>query len=318
MNKALDVLGKIVCSILVVILFGMLSTYYALVGVTSLAKEENIKTVITGIDYKKVLQNSEGNALEEYYKGAEEAGLSRETADQILEDEEIKEFVSDAVYGYINYAIYGEEESFLTSDKINEFISKKFDEIITDDTKLHLDGKTREQIKQELMLDEEESRQYDEGIDKYKKEVGTVHTKDFNTKSLSRSLFTTIMVIVVIIMLCRWSLYKWMAWIGPVCISAGFMPLLIGSLGKVYINPERVAADLKTEALLLDKVLPELFNGFFRIGFISITIGIALLIIHHILKKNDKSSSSFLVDGNMNENDSYVSTVTDLTDDKKN
>ena len=39
----------------------------------------------------------------------------------------------------------------ITSDKINEFISKKFDEIITDDTKLHLDGKTREEIKKELI-----------------------------------------------------------------------------------------------------------------------------------------------------------------------
>jgi hypothetical protein len=107
-----------------------------------------------------------------------------------------------------------------------------------------------------------------------------------------------------------------MAWVGPVCISAGLMPLLIGSLGLVYINPDRVASDLRAEALLLDQILPELFNGFFRIGITSIIVGILLLIVHHILKKNDKSSSSFLVDGN--KDNSYISTVTDLTEDKKN
>ena len=316
MNKTLDVLGKVVCSVLVFILFGVLSAHYSTMGISSLAKEENVKSIITGIDYKKVLRNSEGNSLEEFYKGAEEAGLSRETADQILEDKEIKEFVSDAVYSYINYAINGEEDSFITSDKINEFISKKFDEIITDDTKLNLDGKTKEEIKQELMLDEEESRKYNEGIDQFKKEVGTVRTRDLTSKSVRKSLFTTIVIIVVLIMLCRWSLYKWMAWVGPVCISAGIIPLLIGSLGLVYINPDRVASEFRAEAVLLDKILPELFNGFFRIGITSIIVGILLLIVHHFLKKNDKSSSSYLVDGN--KDNSYISTVTDLTEDKKN
>lgn len=92
-----------------------------------LFSKDNMKHLVKQLDFKEIM----GDRVEsEIYEILEQTGLPREYVDNILENEQLKEYMGTYIVESIEFVLYEKELPIIEVDKLTQLISDSFDTII--------------------------------------------------------------------------------------------------------------------------------------------------------------------------------------------
>ena len=227
-------------------------------------------------------------------KKDDEDNIKLETVDKIFSYSETNDIINSAIIDYANYI-----------DGTSDGISEKTVDMIIDfcvEHKSDLEEITGEEIKIDDIRSSEVREELIESVNKSINQVkidksspvaivvssySKVTSEDFKIKILAVAI-----VLVLMIIITSWSLYKWMKPIGSVLITSGVVVSLLYIIMEVattFIN-ETIGVTIKLNVNLI-----------LIIGVIELLSGVVMLVIYAIInsvvnKKKVKKSNQMLVD----------------------
>lgn len=235
MKKFLNGLGVFGSVVLTIILTSLIFVYAILVNVKSVVSKNGITKTFQRIDIVETLKSAEdGTVWEDFKQLGDNLGLSEKQFEQILDSEKVKEEVGSYLGEVVN-ALTNDKEVVLTKEKMDKFLT-----VAVDEYNKVSDTKISETQKQEIInsFDEEMIANMNEEFGSINLQetvdseyVPYIHLVDnilFGNYTLI--LFMTIIIIIGLIVLFRFSYYKWMPYVRVSTIVVGSLMLAVGAL----------------------------------------------------------------------------------------
>ena len=277
--KVLRVLGNIIIGIIIFsLIFATILTSKATEYLTGDVLQETIKTAIDDVSNNdNNLTESQKKAIDDMFGDSEASGIINMVLD--------------------NYKEYKENENYSVSEedaeRLYNFVYKYKDRI----QKL-----SNREVKE---MDEKEFKEFfnQEEIDKFAKDSFKEFDKNFDEKtidvvlksysiatSLSMKVLLIFIIVIFIGILCliNWSLIKWMLVVGIDFIVSGM--LFTAMFIALSLLKENVLNNVLKKNIDLE------FTTFLKSGIIQIFVGIVLIVLYVILKKNFNKSKVELKD----------------------
>ncbi len=245
--------------------------------INSLVQKIEVKTLLNDID-------DDNNVLDIVYSTAQKNNINNESVDKLLNSYDIKYLVSKYIYGGIYFLTTSKEDKILTSNEFNNYVADNIDKVMTE--------AAVDDSEKDIMLNELTNNS--DTIIKSLPDVKTIVEQiDENTlyyirlvlSSKTILILTLILVcLILLLMACRWSIYKWLNWFGIpmmcsslICISVGLLPMfkiesLVPGLPNYIINIIESSASIISSKFIVN-------------GIISFAIGLFLVLLNQIIKK---------------------------------
>ncbi len=293
MNKFLRVLGAIAAVITSIVYFVLLTAFSFALNFTNVINKDNLKDLTRSIDILEfpiggIISDQEENGFkdEETVKDflgdvLENAGLTSNEAESILNNEEINDVLNDFIYSIIEYNIYGEEKTpSLDSAKVLDAIDsaginlnnegkEAVEKIITD---------INENISNELKLDEK--AQNNSTFISYSEDV-QFGLSIVNSIWFKLMLGTAFIFTFLLIALYRWSFYKPLIWLGVPTIISGALTTFVGSL-KLLSSKIDIEVLGEYQSIFKNMIDP-ILNNLLITGLIILASGILMVVGYSIV-----------------------------------
>jgi len=291
MKRILNVFGVLGSIFLTIILTVVIFLYFILINIKFLIGYNGFTNTVKRIDVVSLLKSADnGSTWEDINDFASELDLNEDELIQILNNKEIKEQLGDYFGEVLSSSLSG-EDVYLTKERITKFLNTVFDEYSK------VSG---------VQINIEERNSIINSIDD---EMLTNMNETFNSLDLKSSLepefipyidlannliygnyfligLGVIFAIILLIVLFRFSYYKWISYVNTSLILNGILFLMIGTF--LYLVPLQ-----NLEVLLSIKGV--IVQNIFVTTSILFAIVILLTIIKKILKKislNSKTSAN--------------------------
>lgn len=285
------VLAKIVFVVVMILFMGSLTTSYVLENGISSLLMSGLPSVGESIQHKQIpiTENANVSITTEQIESIDvngmynellaELGITEEQLITILESDVTKELVEEFVDVVIEDISTGEASDFDIGEKVMTFVTDNQSEIE------ELIGQPLPMEKIESFAESEEVTQFN---DQYK-EVITTFSNNVPTpiknaitvveKFISESFRLTCLIIdgvlLILIALLQWSLYKWIRTLGNTMLGVGIFTFIICLFGNIF--SAAIVNLLNIDGLSFGKAM--LASG------ICTGVGIVLLIVYVIIKK---------------------------------
>lgn len=285
------VLAKIVFVVVMILFMGSLSTSYVLENGISSLLMSGLPSVGESVQHKQIpiTENANVSITTEQIESIDvngmynellaELGITEEQLITILESDVAKELVEEFVDVVIEDISTGEVSDFDIGEKVMTFVTDNQSEIEG------LIGQPLPMEKIETFAESEEVTQFNE---QYKEVITTFSNnvpapiKNAITvieKFISESFRLTCLIIdgvlLVLIALLQWSLYKWIRTLGNTMLGVGIFMFIISLFGNIF--SAAIVNLLNIDGLSFGKAM--LASG------ICTGVGVVLLIVYAIIKK---------------------------------
>lgn len=290
MNKGLDIVSKVGCFFLSILLFFSLSAYLSLEITTRIVNKEMISNVVKEVDVEELLNKDNNNTMNELYQIAEENNVDKSVVDGIVNSKELKGVIGDYYGEMVDALLYDKEVEGITSSQIIDAVGD-----ILDRTNEGLGYTITEEQKNVIMQKvEEEAPKIAETLPSYA-EV----TKDMNNNDLEviRTLFSsstkTVMLVIIVVLigimaLIRWSIYRFAIWSGVTTTVAGGVFLVLGLTVSGFIKNYDVELLSTSISTFLQG---NIFSVITKCGLIAVILGILQIIYYTIMQRHFKKKS---------------------------
>lgn len=281
MNKVLDLISKIACFVLCIILFFVLCGYLTLNAFNKAVNKRNITDVVSNLDMEVILDEGTINSL---YEDADKNNIDRSVVDELIESKEFKELTGKIFGNALDYVLYGNEIEKFTVDEVVDIMEKQLD-IIVSEKGINLSNDERNNILKEF---EEAANEIVNTLSFEEDLNQALSNEEINTirfvfgKQLQMILLVVIFIIVGIIALFRWSIYRFAIWTGVVTVINGIIFAALGAILRFPLTTHLSDNILK----ILDK---NVFNTIKDIGLIVLGIGVVQIIYYIIMKKSSEN-----------------------------
>ncbi len=237
--KILNVLGAIFASVLMPILLIVLLACPALNALVSVTVPENLSDMIAEIDFSAVLSS------DEIESSLEDAGISADAIEDILESEAAQEFIKFYVEDVTELLSGERKESRFTSERVLKIVNEHMDEIVDivkdnfpdagNDTDSEIASEIRKVITEDFDQLTAQLPDVSEIALSLESELGVDMDEINEVISFVRSMLMPLMYGVVVVLsalifLCRAFRFKGMLWLGIGYTFASVL-LFVSSIG---------------------------------------------------------------------------------------
>lgn len=285
MNKVLDLVSKFCCFILSGILFFVIFFYLLLNTSTKVVNKENITQVFSNLDIEMVIDKDDFNNVYEEYELKE---TDKKIVYGVVNSKEFKELVGKYFGNVAELVLYNKQNDKITKEEVMNVVNNKIDYvaneygiIISDEEKQTLINSLEQEINE---ISETLSNEAEILNELTQEEINSI--RFFFGKGLQTILLIVIAVIVGLIMLFRWSFYRFAIWTGISTIISGvFFAGCSGVLTSILQN--EIGTEIPLVIIqLLDK---NVFSVMAKTGITVIIIGVVQIIYYYILKKGNEN-----------------------------
>ncbi len=270
------------CSVLIFILIVALVFLYS--G-KSLVNRENLSNYIENAEVLNmdinVIFNLEESGItlkEKIYQLGLESNIPEDVLDDIISSDEINIIFGDFFSNTIDYLVNGLNKPQLSEDSINKLI-----EVANDSLEDHIN----------LMLESEQLEEYirdfcsklaDIVPERYEV-IGSLPITSIQAFLNFNQLYLYLMIaiLLVIITVCLWSIYKPIKYLAIPMISSGVMFAIFGSMNN-FIN-DYVISNLDGLKPLISPFITILLTIIFKVGVLVSFSGVFLIIIYVVINR---------------------------------
>lgn len=270
------------CSVLIFILIVALVFLYS--G-KSLVNRENLSNYIENAEVLNmdinVIFNLEESGItlkEKIYQLGLESNIPEDVLDDIISSDEINIIFGDFFSNTIDYLVNGLNKPQLSEDSINKLI-----EVANDSLEDHIN----------LMLESEQLEEYirdfcsklaDIVPERYEV-IGSLPITSIQAFLNFNQLYLYLMIaiLLVIITICLWSIYKPIKYLAIPMISSGVMFAIFGSMNN-FIN-DYVISNLDGLKPLISPFITILLTIIFKVGVLVSFSGVFLMIIYVVINR---------------------------------
>ena len=270
------------CSVLIFILIVALVFLYS--G-KSLVNRENLSNYIENAEVLNmdinVIFNLEESGItlkEKIYQLGLESNIPEDVLDDIISSDEINIIFGDFFSNTIDYLVNGLNKPQLSEDSINKLI-----EVANDSLEDHIN----------LMLESEQLEEYirdfcsklaDIVPERYEV-IGSLPITSIQAFLNFNQLYLYLMIaiLLVIITICLWSIYKPIKYLAIPMISSGVMFAIFGSMNN-FIN-DYVISNLDGLKPLIAPFITILLTIIFKVGVLVSFSGVFLMIIYVVINR---------------------------------
>ncbi len=270
------------CSVLIFILIVALVFLYS--G-KSLVNRENLSNYIENAEVLNmdinVIFNLEESGItlkEKIYQLGLESNIPEDVLDDIISSDEINIIFGDFFSNTIDYLVNGLNKPQLSEDSINKLI-----EVANDSLEDHIN----------LMLESEQLEEYirdfcsklaDIVPERYEV-IGSLPITSIQVFLNFNQLYLYLMIaiLLVIITVCLWSIYKPIKYLAIPMISSGVMFAIFGSMNN-FIN-DYVISNLDGLKPLISPFITILLTIIFKVGVLVSFSGVFLMIIYVVINR---------------------------------
>ena len=270
------------CSVLIFILIVALVFLYS--G-KSLVNRENLSNYIENAEVLNmdinVIFNLEESGItlkEKIYQLGLESNIPEDVLDDIISSDEINIIFGDFFSNTIDYLVNGLNKPQLSEDSINKLI-----EVANDSLEDHIN----------LMLESEQLEEYirdfcsklaDIVPERYEV-IGSLPITSIQAFLNFNQLYLYLMIaiLLVIITICLWSIYKPIKYLAIPMISSGVMFAIFGSMNN-FIN-DYIISNLEGLKPLISPFITILLTIIFKVGVLVSFSGVFLMIIYVVINR---------------------------------
>ena len=270
------------CSVLIFILIVALVFLYS--G-KSLVNRENLSNYIENAEVLNmdinVIFNLEESGItlkEKIYQLGLESNIPEDVLDDIISSDEINIIFGDFFSNTIDYLVNGLNKPQLSEDSINKLI-----EVANDSLEDHIN----------LMLESEQLEEYIRNFcskladivpERYEV-IGSLPITSIQAFLNFNQLYLYLMIaiLLVIITVCLWSIYKPIKYLAIPTISSGVMFAIFGSMNN-FIN-DYVISNLDGLKPLISPFITILLTIIFKVGVLVSFSGVFLMIIYVVINR---------------------------------
>ena len=270
------------CSVLIFILIVALVFLYS--G-KSLVNRENLSNYIENAEVLNmdinVIFNLEESGItlkEKIYQLGLESNIPEDVLDDIISSDEINIIFGDFFSNTIDYLVNGLNKPQLSEDSINKLI-----EVANDSLEDHIN----------LMLESEQLEEYIRNFcskladivpERYEV-IGSLPITSIQAFLNFNQLYLYLMIaiLLVIITICLWSIYKPIKYLAIPMISSGVMFAIFGSMNN-FIN-DYVISNLDGLKPLISPFITILLTIIFKVGVLVSFSGVFLMIIYVVINR---------------------------------
>lgn len=284
MSKVLDIISKFCCFILAGILFFVIFFFLLLNTSIKVINKENITQIFSNLDIEMVIDKDDFNNMYEEY---ELKDTDKQIVYGVVNSKEFKELLGQYFGNVAELILYDKQNDNITkqdimnvlNDKI-DYIANEYGIILTNEEKTTLiNSLDREinEITKALSNEEEILNELTE------KEINSI--RFFFGTGLQTILLVVIAIIVGLIMIFRWSFYRFAIWTGITTMISG---LFFGGCGSVLssILQNEIGSQIPLQIIeMLDK---NVFSIMTKTGLTVIVIGLVQVVYYYILKKGNE------------------------------
>lgn len=283
-------------------------------------KEDTIKKIVSSVNIVDLLKDEDGVEIPPVTELKNElvnAGIPVEVFDKIVESDEIQTMMSSLLLTTTDYIIYDKEFNIpkINSDQIYVFVEDNIDDVVrimqennVPDSELLTEEKQTQilsTLKTELPVIEEDINEMlkeveieIKSLDEYQKaqdyknklDNGLAIVRFIYSDTVKLILISIIIVLVLLIMLTRRSIYKSLKWIGFSLLLAGGLMYMSGFL-LPYVKEMFISDIPYVFVNLINTIFDNMDSLFIRNSMICLPIGLVLIvlniIIYSIKEKNE-------------------------------
>ena len=286
MNKALDIISKFCCFILSGILFFVIFFSLLLNTSTKVINKENITQVFSNLDIEMVIDKDDFNNIYEEYELKE---TEQKIVYGVVNSKEFKELVGQYFGNVVELVLYDKQNDKITKEDVMNVVNDKIGYIaneyginLSPEEKRILINSLNQEIDEivESLSNEEEILQ-----EMTKEEISSI--RFFFGKGLQTILLIVIAVIVGLIMIFRWSFYRFAIWTGISTIISGvFFAGCSSVLSSIFQN--EMGGQISLQIIeILDKTV---FSIMTKTGLTVIAIGVVQVVYYYILRKGNENA----------------------------
>ena len=282
---------KFISIVISIILFFSLFLLELSIIASSMFNENNIKNITKKIDLTKQIENEEtspsklqyDSALNEVYSTAEEYNVDKETVDEILNSDEVKEFIAYYVSDSANNAL--NNDTLMKQAEVKEKFDEMVDKYVNNNDKLT--SKQKEDVKN--LADEYSYKVIDEMSNT--NVIGNAIPSDilniiktFISNSTKTFLIIISIICIIALILIQFNKNKYLLYIGNTLLTLTIFTFIFA----VSVNPitnflvEEVSSFPK---FLISPFSNNIMTSFMISGIITIVISVLCLVIYEILNK---------------------------------
>lgn len=285
MKKVLDILSKLGCLFLSIVLFFVLCIYLCLDLIPKIITKDNVKIIVNEVNIEGLINSADESLLDNLYQIAEENNMDKDIINEVISSDEFKEIFVNYYGEIVDAILYDGKTTQITSDSIMNAIDKSLDSAANNlGYTLTIDQK--QIIMQQL---EENINQIVDQIptsEQLINEMGTENVKAIRDLfgNTTKIVLIAIMIIIVLIMaLIRWSIYRFAIWSGVTTTLVGLIFIVLGSFfSDVFINANTETLSVVIQNLIENNILKIVTN----LGTTTLVIGIAQIAYYFIIRKS--------------------------------
>jgi len=284
MNKVLDIISKLCCLILSLILFFVILFFMLLNVSTKVINKENIIQIFSNLDIEVINKNDFDNIYEEY----ELKETDKQIVYGVINSKEFKELLGKYFGNVTELILYDKQNDKITRKEVMSIISNKMDYVanenginLTYDEKQTiinlLEGKINEIV--ETLSNEEEILN-----EMTEKEISSI--RFFFGKGFQTILLIVIVILVVLIMIFRWSFYRFAIWTGITTIISG---VFFGGCASVLSSILKNEIGSQIPFQIIEMLDRNVFSIMTKTGLTVMVIGLVQVVYFYILKKGNEN-----------------------------
>lgn len=289
MKTLWNILSNILCIIISTINYILLIFLLLTFSIKGILGYNTINKLLKNINITELVGkiDKNGTILTTLYDVGENVGITKENVNLLLESNSVKKLVAKYLSGCTNYLLTGDSNKMITSYEFVALVDANLDEMFID-SKIKISNENKIAMLNQIKIHSEKiiakvpnSNEIEDGIDK---EYLTIIRTVFSDKN---RLYTIAIIILLtgLIGLIKWSKSKWIPWFSTSMILASIIGLVLCMLPAFKIEsffpgiPSYWSSIISTSTKVIS-------TNFASNSILYLTIGIALLILYGMIKKN--------------------------------
>jgi len=285
MKKILNILSKLGCLFLSIVLFFFICIYLGLYLVPKMVTKENVKVLINEVPTEELIDNKEASLLDDLYKIAEENDIDKDLISEVINYKEFKEVITNYYSEMVEAVLYNETPPRLNAysiinatEKTLESLGENLGYTITEEDKQivmdYLNSNAERIIELVPTYDQVIESMGQEGIDALRTLFGN---------GVKTILIFIIVIILLTMALISWSVYKFAIWSGVATVVAGLIFIFTGAFFyDVVLNSNETVLSISIRNLIENNILKQFSN----IGTTTAIIGAVQIAYYFIIRKN--------------------------------
>lgn len=287
------IIAVVICIVIFVLEMGI----HVVVDTKGFLSKDNMVKIVKNVDINFLLEDENGHKTDlakDMYKNAEEAGISSEAIDKLINSNSFREAIGKYVGSSVESIIYGTDVEKPTADDIVKIVEDNMDIIYKVAAK---EGKTLTNADKEEILSEIR-KGAPEIIDELPDISSELKADDEEAIEIVQNVYDSkylllaigaIIVLAGLIALLRFNLYSWMMWISIPTIISSIIFIGFSFVPSVIITIlETTDVSKNIIDFVANDILSSLFTRFLISGIIGLVISIVLIVFYSIINKKKK------------------------------